>query len=655
MTTLEKPSGDATPWDGNDNPGIPSDPPDPHVSAWHRARAHLVRTSVVLTRVVHPRNFTGVRLSDRIVAAVLVSITALTLSLLGMLIFGHGPLRLHASSTTKVVALLLTTGGAGIATAILAGTVRTSDFSIGPPAKVMTHLVRLLPMTGLIVLVMTIMCLDETRRVSSHPGWILIRATLWTGLAVSCIYVLRPRRPKYMGTVDIDLVARVGLPLTVIMVAVAAIPLVGFRPATISVLLKPPSSFIAVALYPIFLGLFIIGTIKGLSATRDRGERLSRYVGERHGRVGALLITKLLVLLVFCVILHLNHVDTSPFSWTLSAWVYAVAAAVVGIFLFVVDDRISLTKADYRTVASSAPFVVPGAVGCVFFVAIALGLVIGCALNRPWALVAAVVMFALAVVPRYVTLRPITGLIYGAAVVAAVVGANIFGSVPPFFATVYAASERDLAVLVGIAVLVAVIATIGGFGWVIVRSFRRRQFGLATFLTTVVVWVVLLQAWSTTAAPIRWTQFDLVLTGIMVVLTVASIAGFRHAVDPVEMVVAATVTFFLIEWSSMSDLLPRYVKTLPLLLAVLGPGLVAVWRGLDALRHKADRRKAVVQLATTAMVYEGIALYVMANKLNVSNFADTISKVILGFISIPLILLLIAAREPSAARHRARA
>ncbi|WP_445169445.1 hypothetical protein ACTXG7_09060 [Mycolicibacterium sp. Dal123E01] len=591
-------------------------------------------------------------LSDRFFAAVLVSITGLTLISLAMLVFGNGPL--HSSAPmTRAVVVVMTIGGAGIAAAVLAGTVRESDFSVGTPAKVMSYLTRLLPLAGLIVLAVTILCMNEARRVSSRPEWIVIRAVLWTGLAVSCLYVLRPRKPRYLGSIDVDPMARVALPLMVMMVAVAVVPGIGFPPGVISILLLPPSNLIGIAVYPIFLGLFFMAAIKGLSESRDRGERLSRYLGDGNGRVSLLLVGKLIALLGFCVVLHVMNEDSSPFSWTLSAWAFAVGAAVIAIFLFVVDDRVSLSKADYHAVAQNTVFVIPGFVGLTFAMALAFGLALGFAMTRPFALVAVLVIVALALLPRHVVMAPLWRTFHRGALVVAVIGAIVVGASPPFFGAVYSGADRDSLVLLEIGVLVAILATIGGLGWVIVRSFRKRQFGLATYLLTVVAWIALIQAWSTTAAPIRWTQFDLVLTGFMIVLTGASMLGLRHAVDPIEIVVAATVTFFLIEYSSMSNLLPRYVKALPIVFAVVAPGLIAIWRGLDRLTQHADHRKAMVQLATTAMVYAGVVAFVVGNKMEVGRLVDNISNVTLGFISIPLVLLLIAARQPPAGRHTA--
>jgi hypothetical protein len=61
-------------------------------------------------------------------------------------------------------------------------------------------------------------------------------------------------------------------------------------------------------------------------------------------------------------------------------------------------------------------------------------------------------------------------------------------------------------------------------------------------------------------------------------------------------------------------------------------------------------------LATTALLYQQIAAIAWRNdQMNVSAFIDNLSDVTLGYISIPLVLLLIAAREPARGRLPAAA
>jgi hypothetical protein len=598
-----------------------------------------------------------------LIVAALVSITTVTLALVAMVFFESGPLGPSAQPEARALAIVMPVGGAGIAVAVLAGTLRSTDFSplVGTPARVMAYLARLLPLAGLVLLAATMLLINDELQTSSATRWIFVRATLWTGMAVSCLYVLRPRKPRYIGVVDIDRTARVVLPLIVIMIAVAMTFATDFdrhelsTHRAISALLTPTASVIALAASPIVIGLFINIAVKGLLDTRDRGELIFQYLGRRHRHVAALVFMKLIALLGICAVVQLFDKNSSPLSWTASGWSFAVGAAMIAIFLFVVDDRVVLAPTDYSAVAQNAPLFLPGLLGLVY-PGVILSVVVTFAVDRPFALTAALIIVVLALLPKYLAMARSRRTLYRGTVMTTVFAVIVLGAMPAINpvqgAGGHLISSTFLYVGITIGIIVGGLAAMIGVGWVLVIAVRSRRFGLLTFGLTVVVWCVLLGAWSSSGS-IRWTQFDIALTALLAALAAATLFGFRHTVDRVEIVVAATATLLLVESASLCDLLRPPFRVLPLLFAVVGPGIVGIWRCVRALRRLPERRMAVVRLATIALIYQGLAIITwVAHSRLLPGFIDSLSNAIMGFVCIPLILLLIAAREPVARSAR---
>src|SRR5581483_1893271 len=109
-------------------------------------------------------------------------------------------------------------------------------------------------------------------------------------------------------------------------------------------------------------------------------------------------------------------------------------------------------------------------------------------------------------------------------------------------------------------------------------------------------------------------------------------------------------TFLLIEAPLLLELLPQQLQLIPLFIAVLGPGVVIAWKETAALRDAALTRQAMIRLATTSLVYCQIATVFWLTDFDVPDYMMRLSDFSLAYMSVPLLLLLVAAHHPDRTR-----
>lgn len=96
-----------------------------------------------------------------------------------------------------------------------------------------------------------------------------------------------------------------------------------------------------------------------------------------------------------------------------------------------------------------------------------------------------------------------------------------------------------------------------------------------------------------------------VLILLMIVAAVLLALGRQRAIDAFEITVTLAVTFILIELPLIAGLLP-YPETVKLFIAavaLLTPGLAALWAGTRMLAEPSEQRAGMSRLATSSLLY----------------------------------------------------
>jgi hypothetical protein len=137
---------------------------------------------------------------------------------------------------------------------------------------------------------------------------------------------------------------------------------------------------------------------------------------------------------------------------------------------------------------------------------------------------------------------------------------------------------------VPLVVSVLVVCLVIGLICVLVRIVRTRRFAWLVYVAAVVVWVLIL---------------------LMIVAAVLLALGRQRAIDAFEITVTLAVTFILIELPLIAGLLP-YPETVKLFIAavaLLTPGLAALWAGTRMLAEPSEQRAGMSRLATSSLLY----------------------------------------------------
>jgi hypothetical protein len=178
-------------------------------------------------------------------------------------------------------------------------------------------------------------------------------------------------------------------------------------------------------------------------------------------------------------------------------------------------------------------------------------------------------------------------------------------------------------------VVVSFLVILGALTWIIVMALKRRRFGWAAFIGAMLVWIIVIEIWGDFATPVSFVTFDLLLTVLLGIAAVAFVTGVQSAIDGYEIVAVIAVTFIL---------------------AVVGPGVAVIWKQTAALVDKQNQRRAVQTLSITALLYCQLAAAIGMSTVKLSDSLDALSSGGLGYLSIPLLLLLVAAHNPRTVR-----
>lgn len=583
--------------------------------------------------------------AHRSVVLGLVGAIALAVLLMALFLLGAGPLDWYASVRQRTAAGVTILGGATLGFAVLAGTLRVAPSLPPGPRVLVAAFLRILPLAGLFAVVISVIAVDRdvVRNYAGTGTWL----AMWLSLAVACVYVLRRGNRSPHGVLDPDRATRVVLP-AVLLAAVSALPLAFGRQVDVTLQLLTPAILItAIATGPLLFGVLFAGIVGGLQATKDRGERLARAVERHTGVVMLLVIGKLAAIAIVWTLWHfLPHksADGSALTWSLPSWLAAATAAGIVILLFVINGHIRLSVWDHPAVTRVSGLLVGGAIGVAFgtgFV-IAISGVFGPA--RPFIFLGLGALVTLGFLSRRAQrTRGRTAAYLAAAGIAvatalALTPLSTMAASPPIGKAVTDPLEVVMRAIMLLALIAAAV-------WLFVSAITRRRFGWLTYAFTVFAWMVVVSVWHSVAPPVQLMNFDLALTVLLGVAAGLYALGIQRAIDGLEIVVAIVVTFFLIEGPMIVAVLPEALQVLPILAVFVGPGIASIWHDARAFEDPDEQRRAMIRLATTTLFYYSLMATALANQ-NVAAVVNDLEQWALSFLSIPLVLLLVAAREP---------
>ena len=620
----------------------------PQVASEPHGFVGAFRDPALVRRRIAERSLRELPRVDRWLIAAMMTATALAMIALSATVLGGGPLDVSASPRVRAVAAVLIFAALTLATAVLAGAVRAPAPGGGLPERFAALGVRLLPSAGLILFGLVVVMLDEDIRTDAQPVWVAFRAVLWLGFGISCVYVLRRPSSTTDRSIHVDRALRIVLPGLLLVVPLALPMATGYRTVTISLTLKPILLFGGYVGLAVATGLLASLALRGLEDTRSHGDVVARFVGTRKSLILGVVAAKVAVLFLTWLAYRVFRPDSVIVDFTGKPMILATVTAMIVIVLFVIDSRISISVADHATVTRFAAAAVGAANLVGFVVAVVVILLLGTLAPR----FPIVVGLGGLLMWGFVAARwGRRGALVGAFVVAAVASvatAFLVGSGRPLSVPEFDAGDPDNAgAILGPAGLVLIALAIGVIVWIVRSSVRRRAYGWLTYLVTVLVWITAVATWGFNA--IKFVDFDIVLTVFVLIAAVLLVMGAQRSIDRFEIVMVVSVTTLLIEGPMIVDLLPQRLQPLPVLLALLGPGIAVTWSQSAALADVTTRRSAAVRIATTTLIYSQLAGVIWLGDTNVADYLGWFSSFALCFMSIPLLLLLIAAHNPDRA------
>lgn len=592
------------------------------------------------------RNLDSLTPAERVVALAVMAAIALAMLVVTMSILGTGPLDRPLTRRSRAVTGVVLYGALMMSLGVLAGAVRGSKEQ-GILANLSRSGVRLLPTAGLVLVAFSILAMNEDQRTSPRPEWALIRTVVWAALGVACVYVLRPTPRSSPGFIDADRARRVIVPAILWIMVLGVTKAMGVYAMGISALLMLPVVVLALVGVAVAIGVTVSAAVAALEGTRRRGQALAQYVGRNTPLIFYIVLAKLIALAAVWAIYRVLRPDERVIVPTQPTILMAAIAAMVAIVLFVVNSRVRLLAADHTQVARYAGLLVGGALGVGLGVVVTIAMMATIVTVRWASIIGVAVLIAFGLLHALVQNRTLIILGYPVAVALGVTIATVLGNGRRIGKPVVdPASESTMQLLTAFAALVGVLVFIAAAVSIVVLAISRRRFGWLTYVITVVIWNVIVSCWNS-VAPVEFMNFDLALTLMLGVAGVLLVLGIQRVIDGYEIAVGVVVTFLLIEGPMLMDLLPERLALLPVLLAVVGPGFAILWTESAGLRDAYRRRHAMVRLATTSLVYCGIAAVFWQIEFDMSDYLDRISQFALSVLSIPLLLILVAAHQPT--------
>jgi hypothetical protein len=582
----------------------------------------------------------------RVTAIAVMCSTVVAMTLVALVVFGHNVIGPDPSRTTwHAVGAVVVFVGLLLALTVLAGTLDLAPTAgwAGRPVAVID---RLLPFAGLVVLTYSVVLLQPAAVGEVMRTPVAVPAiALWLVFAVACVFVSRRVARSTSGLFDVQRTANVALPAVLILAMLVGAMAVGRSPDVAASLLMPTlvlAGFAAIAVLP---AVSAESAVKGLDAVRNRGERAVRFARRRPWLVAATAVFKLLVIVAVWGVYHLRRPPGEVLGSTVSAWVLASATAVFVIVLFVLDRRFGLAAADHPVVSRTSGLLLGGSLGVLIAVACIVG-TLGVVVRQPLPLIGVAVLLTLSAATGGLRNRRARLATYAVSAVLATFAAILFTRAHSAGGSAFSPTMLNIPV-VG-SVLAVGLAT--GIVCMVVRIRRTRRFTWLVYIAAVLIWVVILALWPLVAKPMTMMNIDLVLTLFMILAAVLLAFGVQREIDAFEITVTLAATFILIELPLIAALLP-YPETLKLSIAavaVLTPGLAALWAGTKMLAEPSDQRAGMSRLAVSSLLYYLLLALAWAVDMDVPDLMNKLAGVALTFLTVPLVLLLVAAGESAA-------
>ena len=498
---------------------------------------------------------------------------------------------------------------------------------------------------------LVVLILDDLARAGlARTGTTILRAVLWCLFVVGAISLLhRTPHSGSSGVVDCDRALRLASPTVLLLVGVGVASVLDRSLATAEFLLGYPIALAGFASLAVVPTILVSSAVEGLRKVQKRGVRLSVLVEHRPQLLVLVLVVKLVIIGLIFLIGRSLLPERSLLSSSTASWMGSVLAGLLVLALLSLDRRIGLAATHHLLLSRFSGALLGGVLGALAGVVL-LVTVLNSAAHRPWTLAGLVVVLVLGVVAgrgirwRWRLAVYLTACIAGLG--ASVLSVRSIAFAPPRISSAIfdeTWSKREI-------VLVLVVALVLAIGCLCVAAVIHRRTRLLTYLFAVTVWTLLLFALDRLDADTTQLNIDLALTGLLLLAAITWLAKLQHEIDGVEVMVTAAVTFAVIDFPFFLDILPGGWQAVVLIFALLGPGLASLWKETSLLRDPTRTTKALRHLGVTCLAYALLTAVVWAADLSAARLMDDVSTAFLGFLLVPLALLLVAAS--SAGRHK---
>lgn len=553
--------------------------------------------------------------------------------------FGGIPLLDEERSAERHAAAgLLVFAGLVLSLGVLAESIRATTVDRGISGYATRIGERALPVVGLVLYAVAALAMENGMRTAQGSLWTLFRTTVWVGLAISFVYVLGPRRTTTPSFT-------VAFPAMCLLISLAVLRASNAGPQNISALLTWPLVILALCgIAPILVGVVLSGALRGLAATRARGETVAKRAEKTSWLLVVVIVAKLAVIATITVLhwrLRPDFKLPSPSDFVLAA---VVASAVM--VLLIVNGRIQLSIASHGTATQWVTTAFAGSVGVTLVLLTTASLLLLFAVVRPLSLVAVVLFAGLGVAAaRAVSRRSLVG----GYLLAAVLGAVTATTLAAHQTGITLRFDDPTFVLVGTSILgllfLCTIVALFIVTLVLVIKNRRREW--LVYIGAIAVWFTLVEAWRALGTT-NDLAFDLALTSMLGVAAVLYAKGVQESVDPFEIVVVISALFLLVDYPGLMKFAAVPLPATPLLLlAVLGPGVAALRSGLADVNRADSRRRGLTRLATTSFLYLALCALIWLTDFDAAAAKSTLDGVAADAkpLVMPVALLLVAAHR----------
>lgn len=583
---------------------------------------------------------------QRVTAIAVMCSTVVAMTLVALVVFGHNVIGPDQSHTTwHAVGAVVVFVGLLLALTVLAGTLDLAPTAgwAGRPVAVID---RLLPFAGFVALAYSVVLLQPAAVGEVMRTPVVVPAiALWLVFAVACVFVSRRVARDTSGLFDVQRTAKTAVPAVLILAMLVGAMAVGRSPDVAANLLMPTLALAGFAAIAVLPAVSAEGAVKGLDAVRNRGERAVRFARRRPWLVAAAAVFKLLVIVAVWGVYHLRRPPGVVLGSTVSAWVLASTTAVFVMVLFILDRGFGLAAADHPVVSRTSGLLLGGSLGVLIAMACIVG-TLGVVVRQPLPLIGVAVLLTLSSATGGLRNRRARLATYAVSAVLAILAAILFTRAHSAGGSAFSPTMLNFPVVgsvLGVGLAMGVV-------FMVVRIRRTRRFTWLVYVAAVLIWVMILALWPLVAKPMTMMNIDLVLTLFMILAAVLLAFGVQREIDAFEITVTLAATFILIELPLIAALLP-YPETLKLSIAaaaVLTPGFAALWAGTKMLAEPSDQRAGMSRLAVSSLLYYLLLALVWAVDMDVPDLMNKLAGVALTFLTVPLVLLLVAAGESAA-------